>query len=215
MPSFKPGVNWERIRQRYEAGESANAIAKTVEVSKQAILKHVKAKGWKQSQLGVNNLKRQAADNRALATMATQGRAPIAFQHWWGKDTPESRAKILDALDKGATYELAAKAAGLSRMTLHDWRRKDPDFAEACEAAKANHVVEHVGVIDDAGRETRDWKASAHMLAKNPLTKAEWGEAKGGGPSITVNLSVDRGHPDKPLIIDGQTIPQTPLESQE
>ena len=62
MPRLtKPGVNWDEIRARYEAGESANGIAKTVNVSKQAILGRVKRHGWLQSKAA-----RQVAQHRQL-----------------------------------------------------------------------------------------------------------------------------------------------------
>ena len=205
----KPGVNWDEIRQRYEAGESANGIANSgVGVSKQAILGRIKRHGWVQSQSAKRiaqhgNMIRQQAE-----ALATDPRQPFAVQAAWGKDTPETRAKILAHLEKGATYELAAKAVGLSRMTLHRWREDDPGFAEEIEAARSSHAITHIGVIDYAGREVKDWKASAHLLAKNPLTKADYGDtAKAGGPVIQVVLNVARGSAQPMLdVTDAVTI---------
>lgn len=191
----KPGVNWDSIRQRYEAGESANGIAVSgVGVSKQAILGRIKRHGWKQTEAAKMIAERAAMTASQTAALAMNPNAPFAVQACWGKDTPETRAAILHNLERGATYELAATAAGLSRMTLHRWREEDPDFANAIDAARSGHAITHIGVIDHAGRETKDWKASAHLLAKNPLTKADYGDtAKAGGPVIQVVLQVARG----------------------
>lgn len=196
MPSrSKPGVNWDEIRQRYEAGETPYGIFKSgVGVSKQAIQQRVKRHGWMQIPSAVRIAEHGKMVEQQRASLATNGNAPISVQATWGKDTPETRAKILYDLERGATYELAAKAAGISRVTLHDWRTKDPEFADQIEAARSGHAITHIGVIDYAGREVKDWKASAHLLSKNPLTKAEFGDtAKAGGPVINVVLQVARG----------------------
>ena len=91
---------------------------------------------------------------------------------------------------------------------MHRWRAADPQFAGQIEAAQAYHVNEHVGVIDYAGRDVKDWKASAHLLSKNPLTKAEFGDiAKAGGPVINVVLNVARGSAAMtPVTIDQNSI---------
>jgi hypothetical protein len=51
------------------------------------------------------------------------------------KFTQARREAVLQALRKGHGYELAANSAGVHGSTLWDWRRGDPDFAAACEAA--------------------------------------------------------------------------------
>lgn len=47
--------------------------------------------------------------------------------------TPKKAALILDALSGLAGKGEAAKAAGISRKTLYNWRDANPDFAEALE----------------------------------------------------------------------------------
>ena len=48
------------------------------------------------------------------------------------KLTPEIEKIITKNLKKGATYETAAQAVGISRQTLHNWIREgengNPDF---------------------------------------------------------------------------------------
>jgi hypothetical protein len=62
------------------------------------------------------------------------------------KRTPKRREAILKALQVGHGYEYAARVAGIGGTTLHDWRRQDPAFAEACKAAAdyAADVAQHV-----------------------------------------------------------------------
>jgi hypothetical protein len=44
-------------------------------------------------------------------------------------------AAAVQALRGGATFRKAAEAAGVDVRTIHQWRRKSPAFAAACEAA--------------------------------------------------------------------------------
>lgn len=187
----KPGVDWDHIQQRYEAGDTPGAIARSgVGVSRQAIQKRVNRQGWKQdpAQRAFKDRQRWLA---VAAPPPTGNGNSGGLKRYHGKDTPEARAQILATLERGATLELAAKAAGISEATLHNWKNADPLFMAQIEAARCGHAIEHIGVIDHAGRNNHDWKASAHLLAKNPLTKADYGDtAKAGGPAIQVVLNV-------------------------
>lgn len=51
------------------------------------------------------------------------------------KRTPEIDGKILTVLKVGVPLSVAARAAGICRDTLEDWRKADPDFSAACEEA--------------------------------------------------------------------------------
>jgi hypothetical protein len=51
------------------------------------------------------------------------------------KSTPKRREAIIDALRKGSGIEQAARAVGVSGAALRLWRRNDPVFDEACQAA--------------------------------------------------------------------------------
>lgn len=44
------------------------------------------------------------------------------------------------ALVSGATYAVAARAAGVDVRTLHRWRKSSPDFARALDAAKIERM---------------------------------------------------------------------------
>jgi transcriptional regulator with XRE-family HTH domain len=54
------------------------------------------------------------------------------------KRTPEKRRRILDAISQGLTIAEAARAAGMVRNTIAEWRRDDAEFSAAFEAAYAD-----------------------------------------------------------------------------
>ena len=52
------------------------------------------------------------------------------------KRSPEREQIILTAIEWGATWEAAAKLAGVSPQAIDQWRRADPDFAARVLLAK-------------------------------------------------------------------------------
>ena len=57
------------------------------------------------------------------------GRTPRAHRN--NRKTPEAEAKFISALKVGKSIAAAARAAGVGRRTVYDWRDRDPAFAEA------------------------------------------------------------------------------------
>jgi hypothetical protein len=70
---------------------------------------------------------------------------------------------MLDALEDGATYEIAARAAGISARTFRRWRTKHSAIRECVERAEAEAATEALGVIREAA-ESGDWRAAAWEL---------------------------------------------------
>ena len=56
-------------------------------------------------------------------------RTPRAHRN--SRKTPEAEAKFIAALKLGKSIAAAARAAGVGRRTVYDWRDRDPTFAEA------------------------------------------------------------------------------------
>lgn len=52
------------------------------------------------------------------------------------KRSPEKDEVILQALREKPTYSYAARKAKIARTTLTRWRADDPDFNDACTAAR-------------------------------------------------------------------------------
>lgn len=78
--------------------------------------------------------------------------------------TERQRGRLLDAIRAGATFELAARYAGLGVATLARHRRLDPDLDTALLEAEGAIAVTWAAQITTAGR--KDWRASAWMLAR-------------------------------------------------
>ena len=92
------------------------------------------------------------------------------------KLTDEIQAIIVDTIRKGATFEAAAGAAGVSVDTIHEWRRRGAgkddrprtarlaEFARAIERAMAEAEIRCVGAIGKAS--SRQWQAAAWLLER-------------------------------------------------
>jgi transposase len=112
------------------------------------------------------------------------------------KRTPEYRAKILQAIELGATYELAANYAGLSYQTFNEWVKADPEFSEAVKAAEGKATVGWLAKIEKAAN-NGNWQAAAWKLERR--YPAQYGRTvvqnevtgKDGGPILTVKLPED------------------------
>ena len=81
--------------------------------------------------------------------------------------------RIMEALRLGATYELAAEYAGISRSTLYNWMEKGKDqdrgqyrtFLDIIKAAEAKGAIANLAMIETAAR-AGDWKAAAWRLER-------------------------------------------------
>jgi hypothetical protein len=49
----------------------------------------------------------------------------------------QEKTRAIDKFREGGTWEQAAMAAGISRMTLWRWAKADPEFAQAIQEARA------------------------------------------------------------------------------
>ena len=112
------------------------------------------------------------------------------------KLTPETHAKIVQAIRDGNYLADAARAAGISRDTVHAWKRRgkaertrldaDPNatpleseaaylaFSDAEQAAEAEATVEIVQAWRSAAM--TDWRAAMEWLARRH--PEEWGKSQ-------------------------------------
>lgn len=194
MQHAKPGVDWPEIRRRYQAGETLTAIAEDYGISRTAIRKRGRKEGWyapgvpvpARNHLGGTN---GTSTAQRLANPETHADRQIAI---FGKRTDENAAVILHSLEQGMPLYLAAQTAGISKATLDRWRDEDEAFEAQIVAAQARWAERQVTQIDEAGKRG-DWKASAHLLSKHPVSREWFGEGKGNsGPAIMVQVNVDR-----------------------
>lgn len=100
--------------------------------------------------------------------------------------TPDTQARVVEAIKQGATYELAAKFAGISYDTFNNWRKRgraelerlqNPNtkprdkearyvqFFEAVEKAEGDATVHWLAIIQKAAF-GGNWQAAAWKLER-------------------------------------------------
>jgi hypothetical protein len=81
------------------------------------------------------------------------------------KYTPETVQKITQAIELGATYELACGFAGIAPATFYDWMNKKPEFSEAIKTAEGKGAVKWLAKIEAAATDG-NWQAAAWKLER-------------------------------------------------
>lgn len=202
----KPGVDWNLIRRRILAGESAREIAKTSGISHVSIAKRARKRGWKPVNPNWKPETRKLETARIIADPQTHSDRKLVAN---GKRSPEMAERILDALHKGATQGIAAQAAGIGGSTLSQWMIDDPAFREQVRLAKGAVLTERVSEIVSAGKRG-DWRASAHYLARHPDSREEWGDKPGGGAAVSISFNferpAERDEPSSGQIIEAEIV---------
>lgn len=67
------------------------------------------------------------------------------------KYTPETTAKIFDALRSGDTNDIAAAKAGINIDTFYEWLKSKPEFSEGVKRSRAEYQEwELNGILADA-----------------------------------------------------------------
>ncbi len=88
------------------------------------------------------------------------------------KLTPETQARIAQAIEVGATYALAAQYGGVAYNTFNEWMKKGEaakagkyyDFYELIKNAEGKAAVKWLALIDKAAVDT--WQAAAWKLER-------------------------------------------------
>lgn len=186
MSQFIP---WPEIKVAYEGliaekrtpHQASKELSQRFPVTRQGIRKKAKQEGWADGMIP------GASQNAIQAANATE----IAHNSEYPKATPERLAAILEAVATGAPEYLAAQLNGIDRTTLADWKAADPSWSKAVDAAKAGRAIHRVGKIEEAS-DRGDWKASQYLLARDPLTREQFGEQQ-AKPSIAIQINISRG----------------------
>ncbi len=80
--------------------------------------------------------------------------------------TEVKRREIFAILAVGCSRTVAARYVGCHPITILRTARKDPEFAEALEAAESRHEIGHLTHINAAAKEGRYWRAAAWALER-------------------------------------------------
>lgn len=81
------------------------------------------------------------------------------------KYTPEVIERILQAIQLGATYELAAQYGGITYKTLNEWMNAKSELCDAIKGAEGKAVVGWLARIEQAAKEGA-WQAAAWKLER-------------------------------------------------
>lgn len=81
------------------------------------------------------------------------------------KYTPETVAKLTQAIRLGMTHLLACQYAGISHDTFYTWMNKHPEFSDAIKEAEGEGAVELLAIIKKQAREGT-WQAAAWILER-------------------------------------------------
>jgi len=68
----------------------------------------------------------------------------------WSEKQLKVQEKILEFLKLGLADANASKAAGVSRVTLWQWQKASPQFAEQCEMARSEGVAKYAQLLKDS-----------------------------------------------------------------
>ncbi len=81
------------------------------------------------------------------------------------KYTSEIVARIVQAIEIGSTYELAAAYGGISYDTFNEWNKNKIAFSEAVKAAEGRAAVKWLAKIEQAASDG-SWQAAAWKLER-------------------------------------------------
>lgn len=112
------------------------------------------------------------------------------------KYTPETIAKLTEAIGRGATHQLACDYAGISRETFYEWLSAKPDFSDTVKAAEGSAAVDWLTVIDEAAKGGA-WQAAAWKLERR--YPQDYGrkvteiQGKDGAPIAFIEVAIPAG----------------------
>lgn len=107
----------------------------------------------------------------------TQAKAPKKAGRKPGRRTlltARVRQRFIEAIQKGASYELAARAAGISERTFYNWKaraeageRRFVQFVQELTRAEAEGAEKLLdSIIKAAEAQGGDWRAAAWLLER-------------------------------------------------
>jgi hypothetical protein len=80
------------------------------------------------------------------------------------KYTPETVQKLTQAIELGATYELACNYAGIEYSTFSKWKLNKPELVDAVRLAEGKAAVKWLAKIEAAAAD--HWQAAAWKLER-------------------------------------------------
>lgn len=189
-------VNWIEVKRRWEAGESAQKLGREFKVDRTTIGYRVKREGWQRTS---DKPAQEIIPPNQQITLAPAVVLPADISPRKGgrpsKFTAETRALLVAARERGASFKDSAIRAGISEDALANYRRNDSDFDMELAAAFQKWLEKQEQNITSAG-DRGDWKASAWLLERHPETRSTYRTenqgAGSGGTVFNVQINVPR-----------------------
>lgn len=107
------------------------------------------------------------------------------------KYTPQAVARIVEAVELGATYELAAQCGGISYDTFNEWMKGKPEFHADIKAAEGQSAFVALQRVRKAA-EMGEWQAAAWLLERrHGYVKPSETLPGGGGLTLRIEWTRD------------------------
>ena len=207
---LKPGVDWVEIEQRIRDGEGIYVVSKDYDISRQAIDKRAKNKGWVKSQKVVRIARENAKVAKGEKKSATLKIAtlPIKRKHVqrFAKDTPETKDAILALIKDGNPKMIACQCAGVSIDSLNRWVEADDDFALMVRQAESEAVAERLSRITNASKRG-DWKADTWILERTH--KQIFGNDNNRLGAMNLQININRDTSTELVTLGAETVDNT------
>jgi len=168
--------DWNAIRGRYLSGEKPYAISKSLggKPGASAIGKRRDKEGW-------DNYRTNVSPEQDTIIPPS----PSAAERL-GK-----REVVLQSLRDGATITLAAAVAGISRDTIHRWRKADDEYDCDCRQAMGEFGTAHLKKCVDASL-NGDSAMSRFLIERHPSTKEDYGQQINTASGLVLNFGIIR-----------------------
>jgi hypothetical protein len=119
-------------------------------------------------------------------------------------------SKIIHAFSLGGTITQCAEFAGITRQTLHNWLKKDLNFAEQCHSARAHFALTEVNP------ELKKRDPYKYLKALYPEDFRDTVELTGkGGEALTLTIKDYRGVLDSPPPLEVEAVDCTDTSEQK
>lgn len=104
------------------------------------------------------------------------------------KYTPEKAAEIVKLLSGGATIKDTCAYVGITDDTLSNWCKRDSEFSESVNKARATGKIECAALVRQAARS--NWQAAAWFLERSD--PEHWGRRDAMKITLEYGLTPDQ-----------------------
>ena len=221
MPAHTKDVDWPAIRMRFKDGEPASAIARGVDVTRQAILKRARKEDWLEKGQALvpairgaspalidqeytseatwrQFVEKTATGQRLVDPKTAADRSGVAR----GKCSVELLVKMLLLVDRAVPPSVAAKRHMIAPDSLSKWRRRDHGLDELFQAAEAGNACRRILRVEAAAARG-DIASDRFILERSRITKEEFSKAgdRAGRAAEPINVIFNLSPPKPPEVV--------------